>query len=298
MIDKKELMEWMHENGVTFTPERANDFLESNTHNRKLGLKKQIPQIKKDIQKGKWDDNIAKINIAKDGTISDGQNRLYSCVSTGKNIRTLVTYGVEPKAQLSTDRKGQRTLADDLEIAQFKDARSVAAIGRIEYLRSNGIKLSSIIKDGSVSSDVPDREIYDFIMENAGDIREKTKKVEKVYRGLCGLRVNKKVISVLVIEFDEINQEDAKAFWDKLKQAIPGETNDPVLVLKTRIVKMAEENKGTKINDGLQAALIIKAWNCYMKGEKIKKLTYRMGGVNPEQFPEIYNPYTYEEAEA
>ena len=132
MVDQTILKRWMLENNgsvlydamydgvfngyVTFTPERAKSALENNTKNRKLGLNKQIPPLIEAIENGLWDDNVSKINFDEECVLSDGQNRLEACVRSGNTIRTLVTVGVSKTAQSNTDRRGARTLQDDLTI--------------------------------------------------------------------------------------------------------------------------------------------------------------------------------------
>lgn len=108
-LTKEMLKEWMLENGgqilfdplhpgvfsgyVTITPERAAAMLETNVKNRKMGLTRQVPQLKKDIENGNWNDNVSKINFTKQTILSDGQNRIFSSLSIGKTIRCLVTWG-------------------------------------------------------------------------------------------------------------------------------------------------------------------------------------------------------------
>lgn len=305
-LTKDTLRKWMLENGgnilydpihpgvftgyVTITPERAAAMLETNVKNRKLGLNRQVPQLKKDITNGKWNDNVSKINFTKNTTLSDGQNRIYSAQSTGKTIRCIVTWGVDDEAQLVTDRRGTRSLPDDLQIAGVKNARSIANIGRICYLRSHGVSINSLITKGAAVSSTPDNEIFHFVMDNLRELETISKRADSIYHSLRPLGVNNRIVTILSLSFNEISEDDSNTFWEKLSKGKGLDADDPIYLLRDRLFRNANKNT-EKMPDKLQAALIIKAWNFYMKGEKLKQLKYTVGGATPEPFPEIYNPY-------
>jgi len=48
---------------------------------------------------------------------------------------------------------------------------------------------------------------------------------------------------------------------------------------------MALDARGER-NQRYIAALVIKAWNAYRDGAPVRQLKYRIGGANPEKFPE------------
>ena len=310
MLDKVTLQEWMSEdNGyvlhdplhkgvftgyVNFTPERAKCALENNTHNRTLGVKRQLPGLMEAMQTGLWNDNVSKINFSSSGELSDGQHRLEACVRSQIPFRTLVTWGVTREAQLVTDRRGARKLADDFSIDGFKDSKNLAAIARILYARDKGFEVNALInrngETGIYSSDIV---VYYYFLNNEEYVVKMQKLVSRVFSQLRDLQINKSVLNVLAIEFSEISEEDAQAFWDRLRNGITTKEDDPIILLRRRLCDNAR-NKTNKMPKVVEAALIIKAWNFYMRGESVKQLMYRVGGANPEPFPEIYNPYKEE----
>lgn len=311
MVDENIIKKWMQEDGgtilydplhpgvftgyVRFTPERAASALENNTHNRKMGDNRQIPPLMDAIIKGYWDDNVAKLNFAKVGWISDGQNRLKSCVRTNTSIRCLVTWGVEESAQLVTDRRGNRTLSNDLSINGFKNANSLAAITRVLYLLDNGATARQLINKGITLASAPDIVTYNYFCQNADRCIETTKLVGRMQNSVRDLRINGSTMNVLVYEFDRINELDALNFWERLSSGIAECEDDPIIALRMKLADNAK-SKLNKMPNSVVAALIIKAWNYYMAGETVKQLKFRAGGANPEEFPEIYNPYVEESA--
>lgn len=308
MVTKADVIGWMLENRgqmivdpddsniitgyVTFTPERAESALENNTKNRKMGVYNQVPGLKEALLNGLWDPNVSKISFAADGTLSDGQNRLFSVKETGVPMRTLVTWGVGEDAQLVTDRRGTRTLTNDIEIAGFSQANHLAAITRIKYLRDEkGLDLKTIITRGRVATtSISDIVLYKYFMSHSDEIIEEMKLARKIYFSLRDLDINGSVINLLSFEFNNINSEDAWCFWSRLSTGVTTNEYDPVTLLRKRLSENAR-SKTNKIPQIVMAALIIKAWNLFERGETAKQLKYASGGARPEPFPEIYNPY-------
>ena len=307
MITKEVIQKWMLEDQgsilydpkndgvftgyITITPERAEALLGINTSNRKMGKYSQIPSLIDAMINGYWDENVAKINIAADNTLSDGQNRLYAGVSSQTTFRCLVTYGVSKAAQRSTDRRGHRTLNNDLSINGIPQANHNAALTRNMYLSKEcGVDIKGILQHGLATSVVSDAHLYDYFIANSDYIMETQKRIQKIYTSVRDLEISQSILNLLIPAFDEINQEDADCFWGRLSTGITTTENDPVTLLRKKLSENAH-NKASKIPMVVIAALIIKTWNFYMRGETPKMLKFTSGGANPEQFPEIYNPY-------
>ena len=308
MINANILKQWMLENNgsilydslhpgvfsgyVTFTPERAREALENNTRNRKVGERSQVPILREALRNGLWDDNVSKINFAKDDTLSDGQNRLVAIVMENISARLIVTYGVDTTAQLVTDRRGARSLTDDIEILGYKDANHLAAITRIRYRTENGMSVHDYFTRGKGRSD-SDIILYYYFNDNVETILRKNKIIKAAGRKVNYLKIDGTVLSVLANAFDDISYVDAEAFWKKLGEGLFAEKDDPIYLLHKRFLENAKQ-KNSDIPKMTMAALIIKAWNFYMRGEKVQTLRFIQGGAKPEQFPEIYNPYNDE----
>jgi len=306
MVTKEIIQKWMLENKgsilqdpedpevftgyVTFTPERASSALESNVRNRKMGTNRQVPALVEVMEDGLWDSNVSKINFNRNSELSDGQNRLFAGVKSNTTFRCLVTWGVKSTAQLVTDRRGTRTLSDDLSISGYQNVHNLSAIAKIMYLRQQGRDVKQIINKGASMNKVPDVSVYNFFLEHEDAVIESQRLATRTYRSVRDLHINGATLNVLAIEFDSINREDARAFWERLSDGITTTEDDPVIMLRKRLSENAR-SKTSKIPKPVEAALIIKAWNYYIRGETTKCLKFTSGGSNPEPFPEIYNPY-------
>lgn len=275
---------------VTITPERGQLMLQINTKNRDIN-KRDLAILKDSLAKGFWNDNVSTININEHNVLDDGQHRLLSVVQTGISIRCKVTYGVTGGTQHFTDRRGNRTLSDDLSIDGFRNSTKLAAITRILYLRNEKKYPVKIILNKGWASAVPDIVLYNYFLSISEEIEFLNKLLSTTYVSLRGLDINRDLVNVLGIEFHKANADDAKCFWKKLRDGVYDNENDPVKLLRERLVKSQMSNTN-KIPKEIKAALIIKAWNFFEQGVTIKNLKYTSGGANPEPFPEIYNPYT------
>src|SRR5262249_31634736 len=84
-------------------------------------------QFAADMSTNRWGLTGDTIKFAPDGRLLDGQNRLASCVRSGKTFRTHVVFGIDPTLFGRMDIGKPRNPADVLHIAGFKYASTLAA---------------------------------------------------------------------------------------------------------------------------------------------------------------------------
>lgn len=278
---------------ITLTPERIALALKSNVRNRKL-QENQIATLMDAINGGDWDENVSKINFDEHMVLSDGQHRITAFERLGVTIRVLVTVGLKESAQSVTDRRGNRTLEDDLGMKGVPNYRKMATLSRMCRAIENGATVKQMIeREGRVYAKTSDINLQRYYFSNQKKMQRLKKVCQHIYRQTRELHINGSVINVLGYSFDRINEDDARAFWDLLGSGVYDDENSPIRQLRQRLV--ANATSGTqKIPRRVVAALIIKAWNLWQKGETVKQLKFTSGGASPEPFPEIYNPYENE----
>lgn len=308
MVTKEILQSWMAEdNGyvlydplhpgvftgyVRFTPERAKSALENNTRNRKI-KSTQLRELEEQMKSGNWDENIETITFDENNKVSNGQHRLNGCVHTGVTIRNLVTYGISERAQHYMDRGAGRKLKDDFDIDGRANSKNLSTITKAHYLLNvKGFSPKTIMQKGPAISSIPDSILFDYNCEHKSELEAKERLYAKVYNTVRLLKIGE-ILKILVLAFDSVNSDDANHFWKVLGTGQSTIENDPIILCRERLLAHAID-KHKKLNQETIAALIIKAWNAYERGETIKQLKYTAGGVNKESFPAIYNPYTDE----
>ena len=98
-------------------PDLALEWLEqTNTNNRKLS-QKHVDRLARDMTEGKWVLTHSGIAFGPDGTLLDGQHRLWAIVESGISVEMFVWRGVEPEAMMTIDCGKTRSMADILNIA-------------------------------------------------------------------------------------------------------------------------------------------------------------------------------------
>ena len=98
-------------------PDQALRWLETaNTNNRKVS-DKYVHRLARDMTAGKWRLTHAGIAFAPDGTLLDGQHRLWAIVESEVAIEMVVWRNVDPESMMFIDCGKSRSMADILNIA-------------------------------------------------------------------------------------------------------------------------------------------------------------------------------------
>jgi hypothetical protein len=262
---------------LQITPAEALNILERNSHNRNLNVHR-VERLAKSLRLGEWQFNAQPIQIAKDGTLLDGQHRLHACVMANESIDTLVVFNADPKAQETMDMGKARSVSDILKLRGYRYANELGALARYiaKYKKSNitaAMRQTSDMTPGQVLKEVElltDSERY---LATASKISKKVKLL-------------KSVIAFMMWLTDQIDREDSDFFWEKLLTGSGLPDAHPILVLRNmpfdvRDIRRAEYQRIS------HAGLIAKAWNKYRCGETVQQLRFTVGGSRPDKMPEL-----------
>lgn len=263
---------------TTITPEQASQWLEHNTHNRKLRTH-QVAAMVRDIQAGNWAWNGDSIKFADDGTLLDGQHRLHAIVESGQPIETLVINGLAKTTQATMDTGAKRTGADVLKLQGEKNYTVLAAALRSAILWDAGIR-----NMGGGNRVTTNGDLVDYL-EAHPEMRNHVEAYNTLRRGL---RLPASVGVTAIKIFTEIDAEDAQYFFERLASDEGHYRGEPIFEAR----RLLKEDEATTSNtrggrtSTWKMAILIKSWNKFRNGEIIKQLSYRPGGANREKFPE------------
>ena len=102
---------------VKIGPDRALEWLEmANTNNRKIS-ERHVQRLARDMREGKWRLTHNGIAFAPDGTLLDGQHRLWAITMADVPIEMIVWRNVDPDSMMAIDCGKLRSTADILNIA-------------------------------------------------------------------------------------------------------------------------------------------------------------------------------------
>lgn len=257
---------------IDLTPALAEELLTKNTHNRPA-RERVWKAYAADMESGNWNFNGDAIRISQEGVLLDGQHRCLAVVSSGATIQVLLITGLPPETQDTVDGGAKRKLSDVLALRGHRNATNLASVLRlITQWETNGR-----LDNGSVTN------------SQALGTLERIPWIED------GIPLTQRVRSHTALPasiagftwwlFASLDAEEAEAFFERL---ITGENlrkGNPIYTLRSSLASMQREVRGERSTKYL-AAITIKAWNAWRRGDELFQLKFRLGGSNPEVFPE------------
>ena len=162
---------------VNITPDLARKWLLNNKVNRTLSVGR-MSQYAYDMKHGKWQVNGEAIKFGKDGSLKDGQHRLFAIIKANVTVSSLVIYGLDENITIQ-DRGRNRSVTDSLLLEgmnkKVANSRSVA-IAKLHYYMQNS------------SNNISDYQVKEFIIEHQKSL-EKVSKMTVQSGKYKGLRI-------------------------------------------------------------------------------------------------------------
>lgn len=257
------------------TPTKAREYLKSNTRNRNL-RSRVVNAYAADIAAGDWDWNGDGIKFAADGTLLDGQHRLAAIAKADTSVRMMVVRGLPLSTQETMDVGAKRTFSDLLRLRGEAHYVPLATTVRAVAAWEAGERALA-----GKSRAFTNRQLL-HTLDTYPWIREGMSLVQRAARG-AELPVS--VTGVLWWVFAQIDSDDAEDFFSRLASDENHSAGQPIYTLR-RLLAASQEGVRGERNGRYLTAVTIKAWNKYRLGESCDLLKFRVGGANPEKFPE------------
>lgn len=255
-------------------------WLEGNTHNRKL-REQHVDMLAGAMLRGEWKMNGDAIRFDTEGTLLDGQHRLWAVIkaSTEKpdiTIDTVVIFNLPTETQETMDTGARRSLADILSLRGEKSTANLAATIQRVYLTQKG---EQALRWPAGHRLTPPQALA--FLEANPSLREVVR-IGQRFRN--HIPVSAAIIATCVWQFDQIDHNDSLAFWNAV--AVPEKLDryDPRFVLHRTLAK--NQTATRKLDTMTIQAFIIKAWNAFREGRQIQLLSWKAGGATPDKWPE------------
>jgi hypothetical protein len=257
------------------TPEMAEVLLGRNEVNRNPS-KDRVTMFVGAQLRGEWVVNGETIKLDENSNVIDGQHRLLSIVKSGKAMPCLVVWNL-PQAVITTiDAVRPRNLRDGLALRGVKNPKNVAATINALYAYRSGhysFRTPTLTVDQGIR-----------LWEEERSIEESVRVADGLRK--AGLRVPGGIMGALHYVLIDVDPDDADYFFEKLQTGESLESNTPSgFILKLRRAFEQQATAKRKSNKTELAALTIKAWNFFRRGEGPQLLVFRPGGRTPEAFP-------------
>jgi hypothetical protein len=245
---------------VTVTPELAEKWLRQNTHNRPL-RKRAIADYSRDMAAGKWLQNGEALKFASDGTLLDGQHRLYAVVKAGVPVTMLIVTGLPPETQETMDAGRKRTTADAFGLRGEANATVLAAVLKRVWLWDQGD-----YKFGQ--SYIPTTAECASLLKERPEIHRSVEIAVRVHQTFRYLPQS--VTGTAHHLLSRIDTGEAVWFFARVGDGAELPAGHPVLTLRTRIMTDKAENRS--IPDFRYMAYLIRAWNAVRDGRSLGRI--------------------------
>ena len=256
------------------TPEIAQQWTGLNTRNRPVRYPR-VAQLARDMKAGKWALNGESVKIAGDGTIIDGQHRLYACIQAGVPFETIVVRGLPLDVQDTVDTGAARRMADQFSLRGEVSANLLAAIARWSFKWLHGVRTT-----GHSDQEPTHAEMLAFL-EAEPRLRDATAWAERARKNFRS--VNGSVYGMAWLLFHGSDHLAAEVFLDKILTGADLTEGHPALAFRNRIWR-AREN-GERLNQYEQLGYLIMAWNAFKEERTLAKLLPPRGGFTPATYP-------------
>lgn len=274
-------------NKILITPAKAKEYLEANVDNRRI-KKPVVLKYAKDIIEDRWiEDTGETIKIATTGRILDGQHRLHAIVKANKSIYCHVSTGLDEKVFKVIDTGSTRNATDVFKIEGIKNEHSLPSIISFYNLLEQGKKH----KGFHVHQKSTNAMLLDQYYEDENFWQSVSRNSYNWYLSFAKI-LTPSFIGGFYAHFYKLNSDKANIFMTQLATGINID-NDTISILRNKL--MVDKMSIKKMPITLKMALVIKTWNSYINGIKLKQLKY---DSTREQFPKAIasvNEIVYEE---
>lgn len=253
------------------TPKMAEKLLENNVHNRNL-RQDVVDKYARSMRLDLWESNGESIIVASDGSVLDGQHRLWAVLESGVMIEEWIIRGVDPNAYKSIDNGLGRSLTDHATLADIKNAKTISGAVRHIFRCVNDYTTMS-----SVYNCTP-TEMIDFYYKNP-DLDDSVP-----YGRKCKKFIVAAIGAAYHYMFHRINADKANAFFDALATGEFSTGMSAVRAFRERLITAAmKKERRDKLENTVKIAMMIKAWNAFYSGKDVRVIRFALG----EKFPKV-----------
>lgn len=255
---------------VRVTPAMAFQLLERNVENNRPVRQPHVNKMARDMKEGRWKQNGETVKFAKDGTLLDGQHRLWAVTEAGRAVDLNFVEGLDKSVVPTIDTGRSRSFADVMKFEGREYGRVVGGVSR--WLWWYGAARDQAFNSITVSH----QELH-AVVDVMPEIEERVHEVMKA-------RQFSKLMAPTILGFVytcayRTDHYAAQRFLELLDSGVGLTEKSPVKVLRDNMVRNKISSR--KMQPSEVAATAVKAWNAFRKGKPVQLL--RFGAA--ETFP-------------
>jgi hypothetical protein len=223
---------------------------------------------------GQWEVTSDHIAFDEEGNLMNGHHRLQAVVKSGCTVPMAVYFHLPRSARDKIDKGMARTGGQTFHMNGILNANSVYAICTRVYLYDCDLPFAAIpVNEHEI------RAIYEKDPDLAQSLSLDSRRVGK------GLNCIASVLGAMWYVCARIDKQQASEFFEGLVDwSASLDKDSPIIALRTRFLN-AQANRSRRkflIEPIEQGALMLKAWNAFRSGRKIRSLAWQK---EVEEFP-------------
>jgi hypothetical protein len=218
------------------------------------------------MKEGRWKSETGEtIKIASNGRVLDGQQRLMAIVHSGCSIKFHIAFNLDESVFSVLDTGSSRNSSDTFRAAGIKHDNSIPSIiAHYNLLRSDNTTKSQINRKSTNS------ELLEQYFEDPEKWQRIANNSRNWYMNFAKI-LQPSYFGGFYALFSELDNEMAFSFFQQLATG-SDITNSSVNLLRNKLIQ--DKTSIRKMPPSLKIALIIKAWNYFVKGEEPKILKF------------------------
>lgn len=255
---------------VEVAPDMAALWLGGNTHNR--GLRPStVTQYARDMAAGKWLMTGEAIKFAADGTLLDGQHRLWAVIDAGVPVRMLVMYNVDSAAQDVMDSGLKRTASDALGLAGYGNRTLLASVANLAIALESGInaRAGGLGRAGQNSH----TEIIDWV-KNHPSVLEPVRLAHTRYSKTIDAPPTS--VAYAYWQMEAINPDLTAEFFEGMATMSTSGAGDPRLAAMRYFMRAKKDR--VRVSHTIALSILYRTWNAWRKGKRLTSIRTEVDG--------------------
>jgi len=261
------------------TPSEAENYLKRNNNNWRKHVKQQrIVSYAKAMASKKWRLNGEPIIFNEKDDLKNGQHRLRACIMAKSSFDTLVVRGIKDGDDETMDMGKSRNFSDWLSHMGETQSTVFGAVCTWLWRAKNGCLGPTTLKAPTQFN-----ELKDIYIQYGSDIR---KTINKFPRNKLIPHSIATFLGIITSKTDSVKSNEF--FLAFSIGALPNgntlQQTSPIYRLRERLIKDRTSSLSSKLPSLDKRALVIKAWNLYIKDYSCNLLKW---ASSTEDFPVV-----------
>ena len=258
---------------VTVTPDMAFEMLEKNTMNRNID-EKRVRLYAKDMKSNRWALNGSTIVIAEDGTLLDGQHRLWAITEAKIPVQLLIVYNADKDSIVTMDIGKVRSASNIMQIDRSAHSVTAATLTKLLWLHD---RIDENLAPETCRMNISNKNLRSFYEEN----KEMIEQASEI--AACGghhFVKSHMALAYCLISRSTAHSDKVADFFKTLKSGSNISMKHPIMTLRNRLFENRLGVRSLSVQETIAA--YIRVWNAYVRSKDLSAIRWNTSEPMPE----------------